>query len=296
MEKNTHILVRCAGCDHNFETRRYGQQSCPICHAQVMLPAPEGVILPPEETTPEPPPPESSASKYLTSTPATSLDNPIEGDAGSKLKEFIPAFESGERGYIGGFIQTIKEIVGSPATFFVRVRVGKPGVAKVLLFGGILCTVALNFSVLYFLLILSRNQQAFLNALEGKLAGISPEDYLNLIKTILYWLIYLSPLIGFAYLILCAAMYHLVVVITTNKNRGFAATVRATAYGFTPLLLLAIPYIGQLLGGMWTLALQVIALSQVHRMGPWRAALVVLLPIAALLLLLALPMLFNGQV
>jgi Yip1 domain. len=144
------------------------------------------------------------------------------------------------------------------------------------------------------LLILSRNQQAFLGALQGKLIGISPEAYLDFINTVLSWAMYLSPLLGFVNVLLCAGIYHMVIVATVPKNRGFGATVRATAYGFIPLLLLAIPYIGQFLGGMWTLALQVIALSQIHRMSPWRAALVVLLPAAALLVLLAIPMLIKG--
>jgi hypothetical protein len=299
MESDTPILARCAGCDRNFETRHYGRQACPICHAEVFVPqqpggTSDGFTPPPEEAAPGPLPDQSSKISIETHPQAPALENQLEREVEPRLQEFIPAFESGTQGYVRGFIQTIKEIISSPAAFFIRVRVGKTGIWSAIVFGAIICTIALNFSILYILLLLHRNHQAFLSALQGKLIGISPEDYLTVINTVLSWAMYLSPLLGLANVFLCAALYHVVVIITATNNRGFGATVRATAYGFTPLLLLAIPYIGQFLGGMWTLALQVIALSQIHRMSPWRAALVVLLPTVALMLLLAMPMLIKG--
>ncbi len=299
MESNIPILARCAGCDRNFETMHYGQQTCPICHAEVFVPpqlggTPDELAPSPQEVRTETPPGQGSDPSVEKNPKAQPWEPQLEPDLEPTVQEFVPAFESGRHGYVKGFIQTIREIISSPAAFFIRVRVGKTGIVSALVFGSIICAIALDFSMLYLLLILHRNHQAFLSVLQGKLNGISPEDYLTFINSAFSWAMYLSPLLGLANVLLCAGIYHAVVVLTASNNRGFGATIRATSYGFVPLLLLAIPYIGQLLGSMWTLALQVIALSQIHRMSPWRAALVVLLPFAALLLLLTIPMLFRG--
>jgi hypothetical protein len=72
-----------------------------------------------------------------------------------------------------------------------------------------------------------------------------------------------------------------------KKHRGFLATFRATAYGCAPLILAVIPFIGLLIGGLGTIALQVLALSAIHRLPPLRAGVAVILPTLALLLLLA---------
>jgi hypothetical protein len=297
MESNDLILARCAGCDRNFETRHYGQQACPICHAQVYVPpqlrgSSDDSLPPPGEFISEAPAPrissEAPAPRISSEAPAPRMSDPsaekngriqqsdrkLESDIDRASQEFVPAFESATNGYIKGFIQTIKDIISSPAAFFIRLRVGKAGMGSAIVFGSIIYTIALNFCAFYLLLVFHRT------ALQGKLGTAAPD--LPFIKSALSWTMYLSPLLALLNLLVCAGLYHLLVVLTTPSHRGFGATVRATAYGSVPLLLSAIPYIGWLLGIVWTWALQIIALSQVHRMSPWRALLVVGLASVAL--------------
>ena len=47
-----------------------------------------------------------------------------------------------------------------------------------------------------------------------------------------------------------------------------------------------VPFIGLLLGGLGTIALQILALSAIHRLPPLRASLAVILPTTAVLLLI----------
>jgi hypothetical protein len=83
---------------------------------------------------------------------------------------------------------------------------------------------------------------------------------------------------------LSALLIHLGVSVLAPQNRGFAATLRATAYGFAPMLLAVVPMIGHLLGGLWTLVLQTVAVGQIHRVPALRAVLAVLLPMSLFLL------------
>ena len=298
MENGTPVLARCAGCGRNFETRRYGQQACPVCHVQLFIMVPEGVTLPPEQPQPppEPEPPQSAPSEDEAPPAALPWDNWLENDPRPRLKEFVPAFESGEHGFFSGFIKTIGEIFNSPAAFFASIRIGNIGLVRALFFGWLVCTASLVLLTLNLLWVFNRDHQALINYMQGKLVGVSPEDFLSLTYTGLYWTLYLSPLLGLCGILLSSGIIHLLFVFTTNNQRGYSATLRATAYGFTPLLLFAIPYVGQFLGGMWTLVLLVIALSQIHRTSPWRAALaVLLLPTTAIMLLYSIQMVLKGQ-
>ena len=268
------VLVRCASCDRNFETNRYGKQTCPICGAEIELEAPEGIVEP--EPAPEPEPEPDPVPK--TEIPATVPEIPQV-----KL-EIVPAWEVPGTNIITRFFATLRQVLSAPSLLFYGLKINNFG--RALSFGWILCTFAVFFSMLYSLWSLDRDPQAILRNLQIP-AGTNPQEVIDALRARLMTGLYTSPLLGLLNLFLSSLLYHLGVWLLAKKHRGFLATFRATAYGCAPLILAVIPFIGLLIGGLGTIALHVLALSAVHRLPPLRAGVAVVLPTLALLLLLA---------
>lgn len=79
---------------------------------------------------------------------------------------------------------------------------------------------------------------------------------------------------------------HIFVALIIGGN-GIEQTLKALMYGATPYLLLGwIPYIG-ILGGLWSLALYVLGIRELHETTTGRAAAAVLIPMVILFVLLA---------
>ena len=287
------VLVRCASCGRNFETERYGKQTCPICGAAIELEAPEGNVEPepggsqpssqsegePEpEVVPAPVPGGSQPSSQSEGVPETVPEVPQV-----KL-EILPAWEVPGKSLITRFFATLRQILSAPSLMFYGLKINNFG--RALSFGWILCTLAVFFSALYSLWSLNRDPQAILNNLQIP-AGTNPQQIIDALRSQLLLGLYTSPLLGLFNLFVSALLYHLGVWLLARKHRGFLATFRATAYGCAPLILFVIPFIGLLIGLLGTIALHVLALSAVHRMPPLRAAVAVILPSLALFLSLA---------
>jgi hypothetical protein len=246
------VLVRCASCGRNFETDRYGKQTCPICGTAIELEAPEGE----PEIEPEPEPEPAPAPQEQ--IPATVPEIP------QAQLEILPAWEVPGRSLITRFFTTLRQVLSAPSLLFYGLKIGNFG--RAMSFGWILCTLAVFFSALYSLWSLDRDPQAILRNLQIP-AGTNPQEIIEALRSQLLVGLYTSPLLGL--------------------HRGFLATFRATAYGCAPLILFAVPFIGLLIGILGTIALHVLALSAVHRLPPLRAAVAVILPALALLLLVA---------
>jgi hypothetical protein len=263
------VLVRCASCGRNFETDRYGKQTCPICGAAIELEPPEGTDDPVPDPDPEVVP--VPVPETVPEVPQVKL-------------EIVPAWEVPGKSLITRFFATLRQVLSAPSLLFYGLKIGNFG--RALSFGWILCSLAVFFSVLYSLWSLDRDPQAILRNLQIP-AGTNPQEIIDALRGRLMVGLYTSPLLGLLNLFVSALLYHLGVWLLAKNNRGFLATFRATAYGCSPLILAVIPFIGLLIGGLGTIAMHVLALSAIHRLPPLRAGVAVILPTLALLLLLA---------
>lgn len=305
------FLVRCAYCQHNFETRTFGQITCPICRSQIHLEPPEGFVEPQEEEAapesfPEEGPAISEDTPELRATESPRLPEdpppvgpPEEHEPGlddlRKLLElrknfqaqpapsFQPAWESEDGGRLHRFGETLKQIFANPTWFFANLRIN--GVKRALSFAWIVCTIAVAFFAVYGLWQLSRNEQALLQA-PVEPGGGDPAEMVETLRSSLLVSLFGAPIFGLINVLLSTLLYHLGVRLAGNRNEGIRATFRATAYGFAPMVLVAVPFIGHLIGGLWSIVLQIIGLAEVHRIGPARASLAVLLPVTGIMLLL----------
>ncbi len=316
-------LVRCAGCGRNFDTELYGELSCPYCRAKVWIEPPEGYIPPadPVETTqeqdadpafdigPQEPlapgvgAPGSTGEKQSGQDHRDGAAVPDSADqkrlddlhrllesalrAREESSKRPPPWEKGKGGLLTRFTSTIKSILSAPSLFFASLP--DSGYARAFLFGWIVCSVGVAFFCLYGLWQIDMNYQANLEMLKanGELSkmGISPKDLLDSIKQLLAIGLVASPVLGAVNLLFTALLNHLGIVLVAGRGRRMKMTLRATSYGFTPLLMMGVPVIGNLLGGIWAVVLQIIALSRVHDLSTSRASLAVLLPLFTALML-----------
>jgi hypothetical protein len=210
--------------------------------------------------------------------------------SGAASDEVIPAWEVSGRSLFVRFGQTVAQVVTGPARFFAGLRID--GLMRSFWFGWIVCTIGVTFFSLYGLWQLDANHEAQIDALlkqsgaDLTALGLSPEQVLEAMRDFMVFCLFTAPLIGAVNLWMSAGLTHLGVMLLARRNRGFKATFRATAYAFVPMLLLVVPLVGNLVGGLWVLVLQVIAVANVHRIRVGQAVLAVLLPVLSVVMVL----------
>lgn len=90
-----------------------------------------------------------------------------------------------------------------------------------------------------------------------------------------------TPLAALILLFIWTALVHLVLMLIGGDRNGFAATLRALCYSRTATLAQAIPLpvLGGLVAFVWELVLQIVGLSEAHKVEGWKAAVAVLTPL-----------------
>jgi hypothetical protein len=200
----------------------------------------------------------------------------------------VPAWESGRRSVFWRFFATVRQILSNPREFFEGLSISS--LFKAFTFGWLIASLAVAFFCGYSLWQLDANRAAHLELLQSHpeliARGVTPAQMLDSMREMLLFSLFLAPLLGAVNVWVSAGLNHLGVMLAAGQNRGFVATFRATAYGFVPLLLLAVPLVGHLIGGLWSVGLQIVAIRQIHRIEFGRAVLAVLMPLLGVLLLL----------
>ena len=99
----------------------------------------------------------------------------------------------------------------------------------------------------------------------------------------------LAPIFVVIVLFIGAAITHLLVMLLVRpQNAGFEATFRVGAYSQVTQLVSWIPIIGVIIAVVWTAILSIFGIREVHSTTTGKAALVVLIPVAVILLLVIL--------
>ena len=232
-----------------------------------------------EKQPEEPTPPEMEALRRLLTAGQRLVRRP---------EDQPPPWESGLKGVVRRFAATVRQVFTQPSLFFARLPSG--GLGRPFLFGWLIGTLGIACFTLNGLWQLDANRQETLEALRAAAdagsATMTAEQLLASMHSLLLFSLLAAPLLGAINLWVTAGLNHLGVRLAAGEHRGFRMTFRATAYAITPMLLLALPWIGNPLGGMWTVVVEVIAIGQVHRLRSGRATLAVLLPVFTVLMLM----------
>jgi hypothetical protein len=106
----------------------------------------------------------------------------------------------------------------------------------------------------------------------------------------------LAPVVGILALLVGTVVLHLLVRMIVGKgNSGFEATLRVHSYAWVTNLVAWIPVVGSLLS-LYAVYLAFVGIREVHETTSGKAALVVLIPVGAVLLLALLALITLGDV
>jgi hypothetical protein len=92
-------------------------------------------------------------------------------------------------------------------------------------------------------------------------------------------LMIIAPLLNLITLFIWSAVVHLFLMMVGGAPNGFAATLRVTCYAQTAGIAVIVPVAGGLIQPIWFLILQIVGLSQAHRVGGGKAAFAVIVPL-----------------
>ncbi|RLB59279.1 MAG: hypothetical protein DRI34_02295 [Deltaproteobacteria bacterium] len=285
------IEVRCASCRRTFTTKQAGRIRCRWCHSEVELEVPAELLA-------EPGDPPGDADRQPTPEAVADATGPAPETAGGEEREALPdpvvtfprsgsgpvPWESGTAGRVRKFFETVHQVMLRPADFFSRLGEDGP-LLRAVIFGWLLAATAAALFAASALWELGRNPQAWLDTV-GLQPGQEPQQLLDRAAVVLRLMLWTSPLLGLLNVLLTALAYHLGIWLLAPGPRSFRQTLRVTAYGCAPLVLVVVPVFGQLLGSFWSLWVQIVGLAVVHRLALARAAVAVLIPSTLALLLL----------
>lgn len=188
-------------------------------------------------------------------------------------REFIPA-SSGEvpferldkYGFFPGLLLTIKQVLFQSPDFFRRMPT-RGGHGRPIVYYMLLCLFefALRLLSIKYLGLQDAFMGQFDSLMQGPgqdmaLGGSGPLSWGMILTSLI-----LSPAIFLLVLYLYSGVTHLFLMIFQGAQRGFEATLRVTAYAYTPMLFAVIPVVGYPVSMLWSLALLIIGLRQAHR-------------------------------
>jgi hypothetical protein len=239
------MLARCPSCRNTFSTERSGTQNCPVCGKPLVVPEPAA---------------------------ATPMAELVDGAAGT------PWERRAQLGWWKAWGQTLQQALFEPSRLFASVRLDR-GPAQ--LGFAVLTTSVFSAIGQVFDRLLRARMQRYYDQL-GALLNLSPE----MLKAAALadsprWfaaLLLVLPLLVLVFLYANAAVTHFFALIMGQAKRGFAATFAACAYASAPLVLLAVPGCGSIVGIVWLVVLTGVGLKQTHRISPGGAAGVTLAP------------------
>ncbi|HEX6940447.1 MAG TPA: YIP1 family protein [Longimicrobiales bacterium] len=174
----------------------------------------------------------------------------------------------------GAFFRTWWDSITRPADFF-RCMPESAGTGPALLYyyivGIILAVVELFWGLAFALTI---SAVAYLASLFETL-DLEPDAFSPIIEFLL------APAELSLKLLLAFAVIHAMLVVVGGPRRDAGTTLRVLCYAYGARAFSIVPVIGDLVGTVWMVAAAIIGLREAHRTDGWRAALAVLLPVAA---------------
>lgn len=177
-------------------------------------------------------------------------------------------------------LQTIKRLITSPGAAFADVR-EKGDYASPLLFAVILILVGAMFAAFWQLLVGPPDYAGQLEELGPEAAELAAlfsgsAGAGGVIATLIF-----APILGIIGLFIWSGIVHLTLSLLgglRDSTAGFEGTFRAASYSYVAQLAQLVPMVGGLITFVWSVALQMIGLSSIHRTSQGKAVAAVLIP------------------
>lgn len=187
----------------------------------------------------------------------------------------VPFEDLPRHGFFGGLWATITLVIKSPAQFFRSMPV-IGGMAKPLIFHLLLAEFMVFWQFAWGLAGMGSMSQYSGNA---ELMDMS----VNLAGAGSFMVLVVYPLLLVMRLMVMTGVIHLLLKTLRAGKGGPEATFRVLCYSAAPLIVGVVPFLGPIVGGLWSLALTVIGLKEAHRTSYSSALFGVLVPILLLL-------------
>jgi len=230
-----------------------------------------------------PPPPVPAAPEMP--TPSGTAPVPQTALAATESKEDGPAWEQRQTlGVVKALFETWKEVLLHPGTAFSRMRT-TGGFTEPFLFTVVMAIVWAVFMLIYHFVFTgsfgamaasSRADSSTMAAL-----GVGASAF----SVILIFIVAIPLILAMNFV--SAGITHLCLSLFKAASKSYEATYRVIAYSYSAWIFSAIPCVGGIVAGIWTLICTIIGLSKVHRTEGWRAAAGVLLPVFVCMFLTA---------
>jgi hypothetical protein len=189
-----------------------------------------------------------------------------EGQVREIPKEELPPWESGEE-FIGAFFQTIRESLFSPTRFFKKISSGE-GYWSPLIYGLITGIIGQGAAIFWVWLFM---------------AQFIPLDRIPFRYSIsILQIIVPLPFQEAIRIFIGSAIIHLCLMIVGGNNSGYKTTFRAISYSNSAYLFGIIPFIGLIIGGIYTFILTIIGVREGHEISTGKSILAVILPVIVL--------------
>jgi len=254
------VLARCPSCHNTFSTERTGRQICPVCGKPLVVPEPQA------------------------GPPTAELVSEPQG---------TPWERRSELGFWQGWAQTMQQALLEPGRLFASARLDRAGAQL----GFAILTTSVFWAIGQILeRLLLRGSTDRMRELFGALSQnpdvaqmmqrmFEVQSRANSPAAVLA-LAALTPAFTFVLLYVSAGITHVVAAVLGQAKRGFPATFAACAYACAPLVLLAVPACGSIVGVIWLVVLTGIGMKVTHRISTGGAAASVLVPYFVLCCLL----------
>ena len=208
------------------------------------------------------------------------LDPYHGGDGGPPPQtpvENLPPWEDRTKySLVEGFLNTIPQVMTAPGRFFTDHPVRR-GLLGPVTFGVLIGVISAIAEWIW---------SHIFTGFERNLFDLLGEDYeISAAET---WIaefaegfgVLVSPVLALIAVFLVAGLVHLgVMLVASKRDRGFEATMRATAYAGGASILSLIPFCGDGIGTVWTLVIAVIGVRNMHGIGTGPALIAVLAPL-----------------
>ncbi|NIQ37277.1 MAG: hypothetical protein GTN81_01605 [Proteobacteria bacterium] len=176
-------------------------------------------------------------------------------------------------GFMRAFFGTMWEVLFRPAGFFSRMPVGG-GLGRPLVFALLMGVLGGVFGLIYQFLMMY-----FLGSV------FSAEGFGTVNVPLMIGSAIGLPIITIIGVFIGSGVLHVSLMIVRGNRRGFEATFRVIAYAMSTQMLAIIPLLGGLVGGIWSLVIEIIGLRESHDITTGRAVFAVFLPILVIVFL-----------
>ena len=195
--------------------------------------------------------------------------------AGRSSESRLPWEDRGRLGVLEALVQTVRLLASRPGDGFARLR-PDGDLASPLLFGIVLSWLGMVLHQLW--------NSLFQNALRGLMGSLGELDNVWASPSLIGALVLLAvwPVVFVVGAFLGAAVLHGCLLLVAGLDRsefGFEGTLKVYLYSMVSWVALVIPVAGNIVASLWSLALMVVGLAEVHRTTQGRALFAVLIPL-----------------